>query len=200
MDKLFEQNNFFRTLFHAIPVVVLVADAEGRVRAINDATEKLFGITSQEAFLKRGGEVFNCVFSTLDPRGCGFSPACQHCQVRKTAMAAIKGQKLTRIKAQLQISSAGEIKTFNLLITSAPIHYGKQTYAVVVMEDVSNIVELQGLLPICFSCKKIKNDQGYWDQLEKYIEKNSEAEFTHSICPECLTKLYPDYAEKVNAD
>lgn len=51
---------------------------------------------------------------------------------------------------------------------------------------------LRGLLPICASCKKIK-DEGYWIQIESYIKNHSEAEFTHGICPECTEKLYPDF-------
>ncbi len=52
---------------------------------------------------------------------------------------------------------------------------------------------LTGFLPICSSCKKIKDKDGDWTPLETYIHSNSEAEFTHSLCPECLKKLYPDY-------
>lgn len=52
---------------------------------------------------------------------------------------------------------------------------------------------LQGFLPICVSCKKIRDDKGYWKQIEKYIEEHSEAQFSHGICPECAKKLYPDY-------
>jgi len=50
---------------------------------------------------------------------------------------------------------------------------------------------LKGLLPICSSCKKIRDDQGYWNQIETYISDHSDAEFTHSICPDCIKKLYP---------
>ncbi len=55
---------------------------------------------------------------------------------------------------------------------------------------------LSGLLPICASCKKIRDDQGYWQQVENYLSKHSEAEFTHGICPDCLRRLYPDYCDK----
>jgi hypothetical protein len=48
------------------------------------------------------------------------------------------------------------------------------------------------MLPICASCKKIRDDEGYWNQIEEYIKTHSEAEFTHSICGECSEKLYPD--------
>lgn len=59
---------------------------------------------------------------------------------------------------------------------------------------------LSGLLPICASCKKIRNDQGYWTQLEYYISEHSEAEFTHGCCPECMKKLYPEIYTITHAD
>ena len=52
---------------------------------------------------------------------------------------------------------------------------------------------LSGLLPICSSCKKIRDDKGYWNQIEGYIRDHSDAEFSHSICPECVKKLYPNF-------
>jgi len=48
------------------------------------------------------------------------------------------------------------------------------------------------LLPICSHCKNIRDDKGYWNQIESYIHEHSEAEFSHSICPECAIKYYPD--------
>lgn len=53
---------------------------------------------------------------------------------------------------------------------------------------------LNGLLPICASCKKIRDDKGYWSQLEVYITQHSEADFSHSLCPECMWTLYPEFA------
>ncbi len=52
---------------------------------------------------------------------------------------------------------------------------------------------LKGFLPICASCKKIRDDQGFWNQIESYIRAHSEAEFSHSICPDCAKELYPDF-------
>lgn len=54
---------------------------------------------------------------------------------------------------------------------------------------------LSGLLPICASCKNIRNDKGYWERIESYISKHSEAQFTHGICPDCKKKLYPELGE-----
>jgi len=55
---------------------------------------------------------------------------------------------------------------------------------------LGNIRTLQGLLPICASCKRVRDDVGYWSHLEFYMETHSEAELIHSICPKCLKKLY----------
>lgn len=52
---------------------------------------------------------------------------------------------------------------------------------------------LRGFLPICASCKKIRDDKGYWNQIESYIQDHSEAKFSHGICPECANKLYPEF-------
>jgi len=56
-----------------------------------------------------------------------------------------------------------------------------------------SIKMLSGLLPICFSCKRICDDKGYWNELEIYISEHSEADFSHGLCLECAKKLYPEY-------
>ena len=58
-------------------------------------------------------------------------------------------------------------------------------------EALAKIKTLTGLLPICSACKKIRNDRGIWEQIEIYIRDHSDADFSHSICPECMKKLYP---------
>ncbi len=57
---------------------------------------------------------------------------------------------------------------------------------------LDNIKTLSGLLPICASCKKIRDDKGYWNQIEGYIEKHSDAQLSHGLCPDCMDKLYGD--------
>jgi len=63
---------------------------------------------------------------------------------------------------------------------------------------LGNVKQLRGLLPICASCKKIRNDEGYWEQIEEYIHTHSEAQFSHGICPECARRLYPEIYNKKN--
>lgn len=63
-------------------------------------------------------------------------------------------------------------------------------------DSLEEVTRLRGLLPICASCKSIRDDKGLWQQIEQYISSHSEAEFTHGICPECARKLYPEYYGK----
>jgi two-component system, OmpR family, response regulator VanR len=67
-------------------------------------------------------------------------------------------------------------------------------------EALTNIKTLSGLIPICASCKKIRQDSGYWQQIEAYISDHSEAKFSHGICPECVKKLYPDIYDTLALD
>jgi rubrerythrin len=66
--------------------------------------------------------------------------------------------------------------------------------------QLANIRTLRGLIPICISCKKIRDDQGYWDQVESYIHKHTDASFTHSICPECFKKFHPKHYKKLHEE
>lgn len=61
----------------------------------------------------------------------------------------------------------------------------------------ANIKILSGLLPICASCKKIRDEKGAWEQMERYIHSHSEADFSHGICPDCMRKLYPEYSPNI---
>jgi hypothetical protein len=61
---------------------------------------------------------------------------------------------------------------------------------------LSEIKQLRGIIPICAACKKIRDDEGFWHQVESYVRDHTEAEFSHSICPECMKKLYPEFVEK----
>lgn len=106
----------------------------------------------------------------------------------------------------------GEIR--DVEVYSSPVKAGEDVVLYSVIHDISerkkNEIEredligklenalaeirtLKGILPICSSCKKIRDDEGYWKQIEIYICEHSDAEFTHGICPECARKLYPEF-------
>ncbi len=61
-------------------------------------------------------------------------------------------------------------------------------------KSLDDVKQLSGILPICANCKKIRDDRGYWEQVEDYIVSHSEALFSHGLCPNCVDELYPDLA------
>jgi YesN/AraC family two-component response regulator len=64
-------------------------------------------------------------------------------------------------------------------------------------EALENVKKLSGLIPICSHCKKIRNDEGYWKQIEGYISEHSEARFSHGICPDCAKKIYTEFLKDI---
>ena len=123
------------------------------------------------------------------------------------------------IREELEIECFDGTHKF-ILNSAMPIHdsNGAIIGAIVVNEDITEIKRahdelkklnseltealnkvklLSGFLPICANCKKIRDDSGYWKQIEKYISEHSEAAFTHSICPECYDKLYSKELEEI---
>jgi hypothetical protein len=86
-------------------------------------------------------------------------------------------------------------KTENLereIVERKKIELEKEDVIAELREAILKINTLSGMLPICSSCKKIRDDKGYWNQIESYIRDHSEVEFSHGICPDCAKKLYPD--------
>jgi ligand-binding sensor domain-containing protein len=79
------------------------------------------------------------------------------------------------------------------------LHARAQELTLKVHEALAKAKVLSGLLPICASCKRIRSDKGYWEQIEAYIRAHSEAQFSHGLCPECVRLLYPELAEQVLA-
>ncbi len=67
-------------------------------------------------------------------------------------------------------------------------------------EALDNIKQLKGLIPVCASCKKIRNDRGYWQQVDVYLKENTESDVSHGLCQECADRLYPEYSAKKESE
>jgi len=63
-------------------------------------------------------------------------------------------------------------------------------------EALAQVRTLSGLLPICSNCRRIRNDKGYWERLEEFIQEHTDADFSHGICPECMEAIYPHFSKK----
>jgi len=89
-------------------------------------------------------------------------------------------------------------RTADLAKTNAALQAESTERARLIQElqkALANVKSLSGLLPICAGCKKIRDDNNYWHQVESYVQKHSEATFTHGLCPDCIKKYYPELDE-----
>ncbi|MGC9327860.1 MAG: ligand-binding sensor domain-containing protein, partial [Candidatus Hinthialibacter sp.] len=93
------------------------------------------------------------------------------------------------IKNQKRLSEQVELRTQELRQKNLELEKSMDER----QKAMEKIKILSGFIPICSSCKKVRTDEGYWNQIEEYIKEHSEADFTHSLCPECTKKLYPDF-------
>ncbi len=190
MKDLLSQDDFFRTLFNSIPVCTIIMNADRRLQCINNATLALLGLADDDTVLQRRcGEVFNCISSQDETEGCGYGIGCPDCVIWNSAISALEGNLVHRAKGEFYYTTSGDNKRMNIMVTAAPFIYQDQNLVIVIVEDISNISELQGLLPICYHCKKIRDDKGYWVRVESYIRKRAEVDFTHGLCPDCHTTI-----------
>ncbi len=88
--------------------------------------------------------------------------------------------------------------TYNAWVGQQQAKTERESVIVKLEKSLEEVKLLSGLIPICSSCKKIRDDNGYWSQIESYISSHSEAEFSHSICPDCAKRLYPGLYEKID--
>ncbi len=84
------------------------------------------------------------------------------------------------------------LRSIKYSIDKKQLELEREIYIKKIEDALERIKRLEGMLPICCSCKKIRDDKGGWNQVEVYIRDHSEAEFTHGMCPECSEKLYPE--------
>lgn len=81
-----------------------------------------------------------------------------------------------------------------LAIRNARTYEALQCSLSALQQALAEVKTLRGIIPICASCKRIRDDAGAWSQVEAYVSRHSECQFSHGICPECVTRLYPEFA------
>jgi PAS domain-containing protein len=191
---LFEDNDFLTDTLNVIPFPILVVDDDVRILFWNSAALRLLG--SEEIFQQRSGEVLNCIHSGDTEEGCGHSPHCKTCVVRNSVNAASHGGKVYRKKTIMKKKIGDTVTDVPLLVTTSPYVYKNRSLTLLILEDIHEMMEIGGLLPICAHCKKIRSSTNQWQQIEGYIKDHIvDVDFTHGLCPDCISKLYPEIAK-----
>lgn len=93
---------------------------------------------------------------------------------------------------------AGSVVVINDITRRKTAEQERERLIIELQDAFAEVRKLSGMLPICAACKKIRDDEGYWQQIESYITERSDAQFSHSICPDCAKRLYPELNEKMS--
>jgi PAS domain-containing protein len=188
-EHLLDKNAFLREVFDAIPAMLLIVDSDVKILHLNAMASVGLSLDIKAVYKKRGGEALHCINSA---DGCGRAEVCRDCIIRNAASNAMQGDKTYRKATRMEFRDGGTKKELHLLVTASPFHYDGTTYVLLTLENVSELIQLQSLLPICMHCKRIRNDEGYWNDVAVYFHERLDVDFSHGLCNECLEKLYPE--------
>lgn len=188
-------DRYFRILFDAVPSPVLIVDDDMRILDYNIAGADLLGQDRGRQYMKRGGEALHCVHSGESPEGCGKSADCGDCIIRNSVYEALREGKVCRRPTMMQLMDGrtNSRKEVMLLVTASPFLYEGNNLVLLVLDDVSEVMRLQKILPICSYCRKIRNDDNYWKSVEEYFLERQNLLFSHSICETCMRKHFPTF-------
>jgi PAS domain-containing protein len=182
---------FIHAITSALPLPIFVIDGQMRILDANEAGARLQG--DEQTLERLCGEALHCINHHEHEGGCGSTRHCDDCVIQSAVHRALGGERVVRLRAEMTLLQAdGARRAAHYLVTASPFKHAEQAYALVVLEDVSELVELRELLPICAGCKKIRDDQGYWEHVEGFLTRHVARELTHGLCPSCEQRYYSD--------
>ncbi len=191
-QRLSEMGDIVASVLDAIPSPIFVVDDDVQIIGFNLAASQMVAQDPEVVIRRRAGEILHCVHSTEAPGGCGRAEPCKDCPVRNSVNESVRGHQVVRKRARMELIREGHIVPIYLLVTTTPFIYQDKSMILLILEDISELMELKNVLPICSHCKSIRNDQEYWISVENYFKKHLDLDFTHGICPKCAKELYPD--------
>jgi PAS domain S-box-containing protein len=201
---LFASKQEIESIVKTVPDIIYRLDPYGRITFVSDSVKR-YGYQPEELL---GTKVMKLVYSEDKAK------TIHKIKERRTGERSTKSFE-TRLITKNQTPVSFDVFTISAEGLYAPAKFGLGTFLGTqgiarditarkqaeeerekliskLQEALDNIKTLKGLLPICANCKNIRDDKGYWNQIEAYIRERSDAEFSHSICPDCAEKLYPD--------
>lgn len=189
----------FQDYIENAPYGVFVTDETGHYILVNGASCAITGYLRSELLGMH-------VLDTAAPEN--HDEAMKHFQTVVDTGKSIGDLKYVHKNGQTRWWTVNAVKLnekryigFTLDITEAKEAEKEKELLIQELKDaLAQVKKLSGFIPICASCKKIRDDTGYWRQVEEYVMAHSEAEFSHGICPDCMRRLYPDYADEVLED
>lgn len=193
IETIWQANeNEWEKTFNAIDDWICMIDLDSTIRRTNAAAEKYFGGTLELI----GKKCCKLVHGTDEPLDECPLPLMLKTGKRESVEIQIKDGRWMMITVDPVYNDHGKmIKAVHIardVTKQIKIQHERERLLLELQKNRATLDTLSGLIPICSKCKKIRDDKGYWNQLESYIHNHTGVDFSHGICPECAKKLYPD--------
>lgn len=205
-----DRERWFSNTLASMGEAVIATDPQGEIRFINPLAESITGWRRAEAVGQHVDTVL--VLSEKDTPGDGGSPLAQallegfaldwgcntYLWPRQGGPQTPVEYSATRIRHESG-ETVGVVIVFRDISPRKQMEQEREGLIQELQNALAKVKTLSGMLPICAGCKKIRDDRGYWEVVEAYLKKHADVTFTHGLCPDCIRKRYPDFADEILA-
>lgn len=198
-EELGQNDPLLGGLLNSVPAGIVIVNKAGSIVFLNAEAERMFGYESDEVVGQSVEMLLPERFRTIHPvlrKHFVDKPSRREMGYERNLWACRKNGTEFPIEVGLgYVQSSNDVFVSAVVIDITRRKAVESEREILIAElktALEKVKQLGGMLPICANCKKIRDDNGYWNQIESYIREHSEVEFSHSICPECVKKLYPE--------
>jgi len=191
LNELAEKESFNFALFQYSPIATVIVDRDGRViksniakRCSDDRIPAIGDIMYRDYAAKHTINMYEELKKCMRDGTVGRYPSMPY------------GKKVLSIT--IAPFPGGAIITSQDITEQKRAEEDRLSLIAQLLRALDEVETLRGLLPICANCKNIRDDKGYWNTVEEYFTKHSSVDFSHTVCPACMKKLYPELWEKMN--
>ena len=180
------------TISNSIPAGIVIIDTDTHIIVdANAAALEMFGSNGEQVT----GRICHHYICPAERGACPITDRGQHIDHSERVLVNCRGEHVPILKSVVRANLGSKeylIEMFVDISARKRAEAESAAHIARLQKALQEVKTLSGLLPICASCKRIRDDRGYWDEIELYIQQHSDAQFTHGICPECMKKLYPE--------
>jgi hypothetical protein len=174
----------------SLPALIMVVDEDLSIKEFNGPAREFIGPDHADLLQKRSGDAFDCHHSKDATEGCGFGKFCQICPIREAVTEALQQHQVVRRRTKAEMGSLGKTREAHLLVTATPLPARGSGRVLLVLEDISALMELQDPVPICTHCQRIRDDDHYWETMEVHFRQHFDLDLSSGLCPACKEQYY----------
>jgi PAS domain S-box-containing protein len=200
--QLANEKNRYLTVFESLGVPVILTDPEGRAEIMNHAAAQLFRGSDVPGEMYYEGQRERTHVPWLQEELAAFRKSGEGTVTYEKEMGVGNARRHFKVTLARMLDVSQKFMGFTVILNDLTarkqVEDERERLIAELRDALDKIKTLRGLIPICSACKKVRRDSGFWEQIDVYVRQHSDAQFSHSLCPDCLKRLYPDQARHMN--